>query len=64
MSVLEEGKDMLKRKEQLETIISGAVILILLIDTIAIFVAGYAVIGVISLIGLLGIGLLAYLNLR
>ena len=55
---------MSNRKEMMETIISGVVIIILLIDTIAVFFAGYIVIGIISLIGLLGIGLLAFLNLR
>ena len=52
------------RKEQMEYILSGVVIIILLIDTIAVFAAGYVAIGVISVIGLLAVGLLGVIGSR
>ena len=61
--MLNKEKSIIKNREQIEGILSIVLIIALLIDTIAVFVAGYVVIGIISVIGLLAVGLLVFLNL-
>ena len=62
--MLNRGKGTFNNREQIEGILSIIVIITLLIDTIAVFVAGYIAIGIISFIGLLAVGLLVFMGLK
>jgi len=61
--MLNREKGIFKNREQIEGILSIVLIIALLIDTIAVFIAGYVFIGIISVIGLLAVGLLVFFNL-